>query len=83
MLYQVEGTVLTTCSDAILDAPNGNKIDGVEAFKSAKKQREKLSEHNPAQVACKNADCRIGVAGLLTGACKLWWSEEFDLGDGA
>lgn len=82
ILDQVEGTVLTSCSDAILDATNGNKIDGVEAFKSARKQLEKLSENNPAQVACKNADCLIGVAGLLTGACKLWWSEEFDLGDG-
>lgn len=83
MLDQVEGTVLTTCSDAILDATNGNKIDGVEAFKSARKQLENFSENNPAQVACKNVDCLIGVAGLLTGACKLWWSEEFDLGDEA
>ncbi len=83
MLDQVEGTVLSACSDAILDATNERKINGVEAFKSARKQLENLSQNNPAQVSSKNADCLIGVAGLLTGACKLWWSEEFDLGDGS
>lgn len=79
MLDQVEGTVLSACSDSILDATKGKTIDGVEAFKSARKQLEKLAKNNPDQVSSKNADCLIGIAGLLTGACKLWWSEEFDM----
>lgn len=83
MLDQVEGTVLSTCSDAILDATNNKEIDGVEAFKTARKKLEFLSENNPSQVSSRNSDCLIGVAGLLTGACKLWWSEEFDMDDGS
>ncbi|MBJ7549523.1 dsDNA nuclease domain-containing protein [Marinomonas ostreistagni] len=79
MLDQVEGSVLSVCSDAILDATNGQAIDGVEAFRSARKKLEYLSNHNPAQVSSQSSDCLIGVAGLLTGACKLWWSEEFDM----
>lgn len=79
MLDQVEGSVLSVCSDAILDATNGQAIDGVEAFKLARKKLEYLSKNNPAQVSSKSSDCLIGVAGLLTGACKLWWSEEFDM----
>ncbi len=78
MLDQVEGTVLTVCSDSILDATEGN-INGVMAFKSAKKALIEISTNNPERVCSKNLECLIGVAGLLTGECKLWWTEEFDI----
>ncbi|PCJ15811.1 MAG: hypothetical protein COB04_12560 [Gammaproteobacteria bacterium] len=78
MLDQIEGTVLTVCSDSILDATEG-KINGVEAFKNAKKSLINISINNPAKVCSKNSECLIGVAGLLTGECKLWWTEEFDI----
>lgn len=79
MIDQVEGTVLSTCSDSILDATKNQEIDGIEAFKSARKKLEELADKNPEQVSSRNSDCLVGVAGLLTGACKLWWSEKFDM----
>ena len=78
-LDQVEGSVLSICSDAILDATENNKINGIEAFKAARRKLELVANYHPEQVYSKNYECLIGVAGLLTGDCKIWWTEEFDL----
>ncbi len=40
---------------------------------------EKVAEEQPALVCDQPYDCLVGMAGLLTEACKVWWSERFDL----
>ena len=82
MMDQLEGTVLTVCSDAILESTEKERINGIEAFKNTYLKLKKISKTTPQQVYSKNVDCLIGITGLLTGACKLWWSEEFDLDEG-
>jgi hypothetical protein len=31
------------------------------------------------RVYCESIDMLLGIAGLLTGQCLIWWSEKFDI----
>ena len=39
---------------------------------------QKLAEDQPNLVFDQPYDCLVGMAGLLTEACSVWWSAQFD-----
>jgi len=41
---------------------------------------KRIAETQPARVHRQSYDLLVGVAGLLTSECKVWWSEPFELG---
>lgn len=47
-----------------------------DVFRRLKKKAE-----NPSMVYNEPYETLIGIAGLLTGECMVWWSEQFDIED--
>jgi hypothetical protein len=79
ILDQVEGVIITICSDALLENTNSNNIDGVSAMKSAQQKIREEVVKNPDNVRNLPFDSLMGILSLLTGECHLWWSEKFKL----
>lgn len=40
-----------------------------------------MATDNPSMVHGQPYECLVGMAGLLTEECTVWWSERFDLED--
>lgn len=77
-LAQLEGIVQGECDEAYLHASLAGKpigqqmLDDVYTRLRLKEKQTDLVLHQPFELL-------IGIAGLLTGECKVWWSEHFDL----
>ena len=79
LLDQLAGVVQGECDDARLFAQNPNTPYGVAMLRDVTTRLRKISENRPAMVEGEVYECLMGVAGLLTGECTIWWSEDFDL----
>lgn len=79
-LDQIESIVLSVCKDIELWSINTEKkIDSLMMMRETTKALRKLSEGNPDKVYNSDYELLMGIAGLLTGDCKIWWTEVFDL----
>jgi len=82
-LNQIICVVQDACDEAQLNAEaEGTQygrlmlIDVQRRLKFVAEQRSEMVERQPYE-------CLVGVAGLLSGECKVWWSEPFDLEEAA
>lgn len=79
IVNQIESLVADQCDqirlkyNAIAD-PCGDRIliETIERF-------ETLAREQPARIHLQAPETLVGVAGLLAGDCKVWWSKPFDL----
>ena len=78
-LSQIENIVLGECDDANLRASVGKAPWGATMLIDVQERLKQISENNPRAVCNVPYEALVGVAGLLTSECKVWWSEEFDL----
>jgi len=77
---QIENVVLVECDDANLRASNTGKPFGPVMLIDVQDRLKRIAETDPARVYRQPYDLLVGVAGLLTSECKVWWSEQFELG---
>lgn len=81
-LDQIESTVLSICKDAELENSNNkNQINSIAMLREVSHALKKLATTDPRRVYNSDYELLLGVAGLLTGDCKIWWTEIFDLGE--
>jgi Mor family transcriptional regulator len=78
-LDQVESIVLGECCESILEATESKGINGVVAMTNTIKKLRHIVKEQPDLVRDQPYESLIGIAGLLTGECKIWWSPRFEL----
>lgn len=78
---QIENVVLTECDDSNLRASQAGRNYGPAMLIDVQDRLKRIAEAEPSKVYRQPYDLLIGVAGLLTSECKVWWSEPFNLED--
>lgn len=81
ILDQLESVVQGECDDADLHAVSMPGHFGSVKLLKLQQGLKFVAEHRPDMVYHQPYECLIGLAGLLSGECKVWWSEPFDLGE--
>lgn len=79
VLNQVRGLVKAACSDANLAASASPEPWGPDMLRQVLRRLERVADTQQSGAAHQTLDCLVGVAGLLTEACEVWWSPTFDL----
>lgn len=77
---QIENVVLAECDDANLRASQMGTPFGPVMLIDVQDRLKQIAEIDPARVYRQPYDILVGVTGLLTSECKVWWSEQFELG---
>lgn len=75
---QLEVYVQGVCDDANLQASAGGDVSGPDMLRKVQQKLEKTADEHPDLVFNESYDCLMGMAGLLTEACTVWWSTQFD-----
>ena len=78
---QIESTVLAECSEANLKMSQGATVFGSAMLLDVYGRLKRVAETEPSRVHQQSYDLLVGVAGMLTAECKVWWSEPFSLKD--
>jgi hypothetical protein len=79
IINQLKGVVKGACDDAAASASASKKPWGEAMYRQVVQRLEKVAENHPDLVYHQPYDCLVGVAGLLTEQCEVWWSKPFDL----
>lgn len=79
VLAQVKGVVQGTCDDAQAVASATPEPWGLGMYRDVVTRLRNVSDTQPDMVCRQPHECLMGVAGLLTEACKVWWSPRFDV----
>lgn len=82
MLTHVDGVVSAICSDAYTESYS-NSVFGRGMYKKALNRLRDQAKNHSTDVLKLQHDCLVGVAGILTEECKVWWSDKFDMTTGA
>lgn len=82
LLRQVEELVLGECSEAHLRARQRPEPYGDAMLIDVQDRLRRLADHRRATVGGHDYECLIGVVGLLTSECRVWWSARFQIDDG-
>lgn len=78
-IAHLESVVLAECADAQLRAQSTTSLWGTTMYLDVQKRLKHRSEHDAAGVYRQDTDMLLGVAGLLTAECKVWWSDHFNI----
>jgi hypothetical protein len=76
LIADLESLVLTQCEDAHLRAKQQPAPYGEKMLIDVQDRLVALSKE-PARVYRFDSDALIGIAGLLSSECKVWWSDRF------
>lgn len=79
VIDQLRGVVQGTCSDAEAVASAKPEPWGLDMYRHVVKRLEGVAENQPDLVFRQPYECLMGVAGLLTEECKVWWSPTFNV----
>jgi hypothetical protein len=81
--YQdVRSAVLTECNEAKVQAACGGGQFGPAMLRLVKERVRALHASEGSRLHDLRYDQLLGIAGILTEECRLWWSEKFDLSEG-
>lgn len=76
---QVENVVLLECADASLRIdPRAHPL-GPPMLIDVQDRLKRIAKETPSKVNYQPYEVLVGMAGMLTEACKVWWSEKFEL----
>jgi hypothetical protein len=79
MQASLENTVLFECRQAYLRAKQTPAPYGELLMIDIQDRLTRTAAETPRKVGGQAAECLIGVAGLLTDECRVWFSERFPL----
>lgn len=82
-LNQLVSVVQGECDEAQLAAALQEKTYGPHMLVDVHQRLKIVAEHRPDMVEHQPYECLVGIAGLLSGECTVWWSEQFELEDTA
>jgi hypothetical protein len=76
---QVENVVLSECAEASLRVGAETNPLGPPMLINVQDRLERIAKEDPSKVNYQPYEVLVGVAGLLTDDCQVWWSEKFEL----
>jgi hypothetical protein len=79
VISQLKELVHGTCTDAEAIASANPDPWGLEMYRRVVTRLQNIADNQPNLVHHQLHECLMGVAGLLTEECKVWWSPKFDL----
>ena len=79
VLSQLENVVMGVCDDERLRASQSPEPFGTKMLIKVQDTLSSIAEHQPTRVHHQDGNLLVGVAGLLTSECKVWWSQPFEL----
>jgi hypothetical protein len=79
ILDHLHDVVKGECDDARLHAATGSQPFGEAMMRILQQQLREKATRTPATVYNQEYECLVGIAGLLTNECEVWWSPEFSL----
>jgi hypothetical protein len=80
LLGQLEGMVLSECREALLRAKTYSVPPfGPQMLIDVQDRLRRLAADRPHTVGGKEPECLLGIAGMLTAGCRLWWSDRFPI----
>ncbi len=83
LLKQLEGVVQAECAEAQLVAQlsqaSPTATYGPVMLASVFQRLKSIAEQTPRKVGHEPYECLVGIAGLLTEQCTVWWSDRFNL----
>ncbi len=77
---QLENVVQGICDDARAMSDDGPTPYGLVMYREVQQRLRDTAEKRAEMVLRQEYECLVGVAGLLTEGCSVWWSEAFDVG---
>jgi hypothetical protein len=78
-LAQLEDIVQGECDEAYLQASLVGKPFGRQMLADVYQRLKSKAEREADLVLGQPYELLVGISGLLTGECKVWWSERFNL----
>lgn len=78
-LAQIENVVKAECDAAHLRAAQGAKPFGQRMLIDVQDRLHRVAKEEANKVGRQPYEALIGMAGILTESCPVWWSEKFDL----
>jgi hypothetical protein len=81
-INQLKELVKGTCTDAEAIASANPDPWGMDMYRRVVKRLQTLAENQPNLVHRQPFECLMGVAGLLTEECQVWWSPKFEMEEG-
>jgi hypothetical protein len=82
ILDQVVGLVAGECDEARLSASQAGEPYGRRMLSDVFTRLRETAQTRAEMVHRQQYECLVGVAGLLTGECRVWWSPPFELTEG-
>lgn len=77
---QIENLVADQCDEIRLKHLNDKEPCGDKILQATIDRFEQMAKDQGSRVHHQTPEMLVGVAGLLAGDCKVWWSKPFDLG---
>jgi len=74
--------VQEACNTSTVASKKSGTCYGEEMLAGIRGQLRTRTREQPEQVLGLGPEQLLGVAGILTEDCKVWWSEEFPIGEG-
>jgi len=78
-LAQIENVVKAECDAAHLRAAQGSKPFGQRMLIDVQDRLAALAKNEPGKVGKQPYEALMGMSGILTESCLVWWSEKFNL----
>lgn len=78
-LAQIENVVKAECDAAHLRAAQGTKPFGQRMLIDVQDRLQGIAKNESAKVGRQPYEALMGMAGILTESCPVWWSEKFDV----
>lgn len=80
-IHQIEVIVESACAEAQLFAESSSASTkyGGKMLSSIHSKLREIALHAPQDVYYQRYELLVGIAGLLSQECRVWWSEEFTL----
>ena len=79
ILNQLEAVVQGVCDDASLQTQINGEVSGPDMLRQVLADLKERAKEQPNSVHGESYDCLVGMSGLLTEVCTVWWSDQFDL----
>jgi hypothetical protein len=83
LLRQLEQMVLGECVEAHLRARQNAGLYGPAMMIDVQERLKRLANERPEMIGHHPYECLVGVVGLLTSDCRVWWSPRFTIPAGS
>jgi hypothetical protein len=83
LLNQLEGAVYSECQEAHISASQAAPTFGHIMLRDVHDRLRVLAHNHSAVIYDQPYEVLVGLSAILTGSCRIWWSDAFDVANAA